>query len=730
MTTRRLARSLWPLLLIVLLALGYRLLIMADRAAAPPEVAAWDPLPGGSDQKVYLERLQALQRGDYPPQRFTYQPGFVYFLGLVSALTGSSDLHTLRLALVVIASLNCGLMARITWLATKQRGAGLAAGLLLAFYPPGAFYDTDFVITSQALLLATLMTGAAWLAWKRPRALVWPALTGLTLGAGAVTRFELVAPGLACACWLLALQGLRRAWRQVLVLALAALLLIAPVALHNRQGGADFLITPAGPEEMYRGNNRDTDGLRSPSNASATTHDDHLHWLLQDIALEPGRFGQLVLRKLAFFLSSQESGNNLNFALSGQAVSPWLARNPLNFSVLLALTMAGLVMLWRAGQRPLALLLLTGAFTYLLMVLLLWVESRIKTPVIAWMLPAAGFAIDRCLALLRQGSQAAGPLRYWRLAVAIAAVLLLIEAGVRELPRDVTLAALPPDATAANLIYDDRLEFVGWQVREQYSPRNSIRPFHPWVVSLYWRLLQASEVDYSFSLKYFIGDRAVIKYDRPLGYVAFPRDYSSEWQVGPVYVEHIGLSYRKFDGPLERTGRVVLDVYPQRNPEAGFDPHDRDGARQARPVLARPAILLPPGSNAIARGDREIAFGDALHLLGVDLPSRAAPGQRVAVRSAWRSGAQQIEAPYAIGVFLFRDGEYISNVDSPPAGGALLTFSLLPGYHFDDEKWLELPPERGVYDVHVGVYDQRSMARLPVAGAADNLHFIGSIKVS
>ncbi len=701
-----------------------------DRAAAPPEVAAWDPLPGGSDQKVYLERLQALQRGDYPPQRFTYQPGFVYFLGLVSAITGSSDLLSLRLVLVVIASLNCGLMAGITWLATKRRGAGLAAGLLLTFYPPAAFYDTDFVITSQALMLATLMTGATWLAWRRPRTLVWPALTGLTLGAGAVTRFELVAPGLASACWLLATQGLRRAWRQVLAVALAALLLIAPVALHNRRGGADYLITPAGPQEMYRGNNRDADGLRSPSNASATTHDDHLHWLLQDIALEPGRFGQLVLRKLAFFLSSQEAGNNLNFALSGQTVSPWLAYNPLNFSVLLVLTMAGLVMLWRAGQRPFALLLLTGAITYLAMVLLLWVESRLKTPIIAWMLPAAGFAIDRGLAALRQGSLAAGLLRNWRLALAIAAALLLIEAGVRELPRDVTLAELPPGATAANLIYDDRLELVGWQVREQYSPRNSIRPFHPWVVSLYWRLAQASEVDYSFSLKYFIDDRAVIAFDRPLGYVAFPRVYSSEWRVGSVYVEHIGLSYKKYDGPLERTGRVVLDVYPQRDPAAGFDPYDSDGARQARPVLARPAILLPPGSVEVSRADKEIAFGDALHLLGVDLPSRGAPGQRVAMRSAWRSGAQQIDASYAIGVFLSRDGEYISNVDSPPAGGALRTFSLLPGYHFDDEKWLDLPPEPGLYDVHVAVYDQGNQARLPVAGAADNLHLIGSIEVA
>ncbi|MCY4526600.1 MAG: hypothetical protein OXB89_08310, partial [Anaerolineaceae bacterium] len=545
------------------------------------------PRPGGATQKVHLQPLQPLQAGNYPPGRFRYQPGFVYFLGLVSALTGSGDLLSLRLFLVTLAAINCGLMAGITWLATGRRGAGLAAGLLLAFYPVSAFYDTDFVITSQTLVLATLMNGATWLALRRRRLLLWPALTGLTLGAGVVTRFELVAPGLVSAGWLLWFQGLRRAWRQIVLLTLAALLLIAPVALHNRRGGADFLITPAGPQEMYRGNNRDADGLRSPSNASATTHDDYLHWLLQDIALEPGRFAQLMLHKLAFFLGSLEAGNNLNFSLSGQAVSPWLARNPLNFSLLLVLTLAGLVMLWRAGQRPLALLLAGGALSYLLMVLLLWVESRLKTPVIAWMLPAAGFAIDRGLVALRQGRLPAALLHNKRALVALAALLLLIEAGVRELPRAVTLAALPADATPAHLIYDGTLELVGWQVREQYSPRHSIRPFHPWVVSLYWRLLQQTEVDYSFSLKFFIDDRAVIAYDRPLGYVAFPRDFSSNWQVGPVYVEHIGLSYKRYDGPLERTGRIALDVYPQRDFEAGFDPFSAPGPRQTPALLPR-----------------------------------------------------------------------------------------------------------------------------------------------
>lgn len=59
----------------------------------------------------------------------------------------------------------------------------------------------------------------------------------------------------------------------------------------------------------------------------------------------------------------------------------------------------------------------------------------------------------------------------------------------------------------------------------------------------------------------------------------------------------------------------------------------------------------------------------------------------------------------------------------------MLTWSLLPGYHFDDEKWLELPQQAGVHELFIAVCDQRDLARLPLAGAAQDLHFIGSIEV-
>ena len=317
-----------PFVLIVALAFGYRLVIISDRAAAPNEDARWDPLPEGHDQRTYIEQLHDLQAGEFPPSSFFFQPGIVYFLGVIAAVAGTTDLLVLRLILVALASLNCALMALVTWRWTGRRRAGYFAGLLLAFYPVSACYDTDFVITSQAVIIATLMCGFTWLARTRPRNLLAPLCIGLLTGFGAITRFELIGPGAVCIAWLLR----TRSWRSIALALLGVATFIAPVALHNRAGGASHLISSEGPRLVYRGNNRDSSGVYGPSNASAATSQDYLGYLWHDIGLEPGRFLELSLRKAALFFTSIERGNNLDFRQSCEDLSPALLANPLDFS--------------------------------------------------------------------------------------------------------------------------------------------------------------------------------------------------------------------------------------------------------------------------------------------------------------------------------------------------------------------------------------------------------------
>ena len=164
-------RDALTLLGIVLLAFAYRMVILAERAAAPPEIGAIDPLPVGDQARYYNNAAFGFDTGEYPPSTFFFQPGMSYFLRALMLLTGSKDLVVLRVVCIALASLNCGLMVFVGWLATGQRSVGFIAGGILALYPVAAFYDTDFVIASQAIILATVqLLGAVWL-WRRPR--VW-----------------------------------------------------------------------------------------------------------------------------------------------------------------------------------------------------------------------------------------------------------------------------------------------------------------------------------------------------------------------------------------------------------------------------------------------------------------------------------------------------------------------------------------------------------------------------
>ena len=189
------------LFVVIVVAFCFRLTIMAERAAAPNEISAWDPLLDGTDQLTYITQLRGLFHGDFPPKTFYYQPGIVYFLGAVATVIQSTELFALRLALVFMASLNCGLMAAFTAKATGRWRAGMLAGLLMALYPVGAYYDTDFIIASQALILATLILVFAWWAFRRPRNLLAAFAIGVLAGAGTITRFQLIAPSFICAVW-------------------------------------------------------------------------------------------------------------------------------------------------------------------------------------------------------------------------------------------------------------------------------------------------------------------------------------------------------------------------------------------------------------------------------------------------------------------------------------------------------------------------------------------------
>ena len=727
-------------LAVIALAFAFRLVIIVDRAYEPHD-GAFAPLPAGSDQRTYYSHIQGFRDGTFPPDTFWYQPGMSYFMIGASALMRTDDLGALRVLVAALASINCGLFIAVTRLALGRRDAAILAGVLLAFYPVGAFYDTDFVITSQATVLLTLaLFGILWL-WRSPRNWAGAVLYGLSFGALAVTRFEPVFLAPVFGLWLIAVRRDRKAVLQVALAAVVCVGVMLPVILHNRAGGADYLITPVGAEEIYRGNNRDTRGDYGGGQASRTTTDDFWTYLLHDIRLSPRRFVELVLHKAGMYLSPAEPGNNLNYALSGEKVSPLLRAVPLDFRILLILALYGLVILIR--QRHPAVALLAVSFLVLMAAILtIWVEARLRTPTIVFMVPAAAYGIATLVEqfpVTRSGGAWAVSGVKLRRALApiplIVVVVALAYVAEIDLPRPPTVSALPATARPVGATYDNTLRLVGYEVQTEYSRAGIIEPFKPYVITFYWQLLERTSIDYGFGLAYIIDDQRVIGFDHPVGVVNYPFTPTSEWEPGTIYVEHVGLGYKRYDGPVGISGQLMLAVYS--SPTAvPLLPAEGVAGSPLNLELTQPAIIWGTGAlpDGLALRDRPVPFGETLLLWGWDMPTTARPGETVDVTLGWETTGVAITNSYALAVYVFdAAGQFTGlQADSAPQDGALLTTSLPEHYRFSDVKGVPLPSEPGTVTLYAGVYDHVTRDRLFAPDAApemNNLVALGTIEV-
>ncbi|MEZ4671870.1 MAG: hypothetical protein R3E39_28535 [Anaerolineae bacterium] len=718
-------------LLVIALALIYRLQIIVDRAEG--DAIAFDPLPVGADQTYYYNSIADFASGKFPPQKFFFQPGMSYLLIAVSTIMRTTNLGALRVFLAAIASINCGFMIAAARLATGRRSVAIVSGLMLAFYPVSAFFDTDFVITSQATVLITLLLFSVCLLWCFPRNWTGAVLAGLSIGALALMRRELIAVGIILGLWLLWQQRHSRTLLQIGLAALIAVVCVLPVALHNRAGGADYLLTPAGEIEIYRGNNRDAYGDNRNNQASSTTTTDYLHYLVKDIQLEPVRFIELEIHKVGMYLSAREPANNLSYVNSGRDVSPVLQLNPLNFPILIALFLYGLYGLHRA--RAGAFWLLGLSFLVIMAsTLLIWVEARIRTPVIAVLVIGAAFGIVDAATQIRAlltGTTDRRALRPLLMPLLPIAVLLVAGQWAEDyLPNRLIDTSLPDSAQKLDATYDDTLKLLGWQVESAYSPAQVIEPYRPYVITLYWQLEKPTSTDYIFSLAYLIDGHRVMAFDHPIGTVAAPERMTSQWTPGAIYVEHLALAYQQADGPFETTGGLFLSVYPNGRADA---PIPAAGLPESplSILLAQPAIM-PVSSHfdRITPQPTSVSFDDQLLLRGWSYPTSAAVNSTVDVTLGWQRTDRPLNDSYSIGVHLYDEaGTFITQDDNPPHAGRLLTWSLPPAYIFEDTKTLTMPAAPGDYHLWVVIYDSLTGQRLPVPNTNDNLYPLGIITV-
>ena len=308
-------------------------------------------------------------------------------------------------------------------------------------------------------------------------------------------------------------------------------------------------------------------------------------------------------------------------------VSPVLRAVPLDFRILLVLSMFGLFALLR--QREPAVILFGIAFLVLMgAIMLIWVEARLRAPAVLFMIPMAAYGIvytaERFPVQRHAGVTIVSypDLRHFLVSIGIIIVVLIVTRFFYlDLPRPVTVDKLPDSAQRVDAVYDQTLKLVGWKIEEDYSRAGIIEPFRPYVVTLYWELLRPTPVDYGFALIWIVEGERVLGIDYPIGYVSHPSLATSGWEPGEIHVEHTGLAYKPFTGLTEKSGELLLNVYS--DPAAAhLFPAEGVPSAPTHLRLAQPALIWGSGKlpDMVAVPAEPVPFGNVIELHGWTYP--------------------------------------------------------------------------------------------------------------
>ncbi|UCG43016.1 MAG: glycosyltransferase family 39 protein [candidate division WOR-3 bacterium] len=346
---------------------------------------------------------------------FLLRPLLPYLLALVYAVFGQR-LVFFGIIQALMAAGSCLLLHDSTRRVFSRRAAAFAAfGFaltgILVFYT-GALLHTELNVLF-GLLTLWLVVSAGNKAWR------W-ILAGASFGVLLILRPELVIilPVSGIVLWR---TGQRL--RNILALSAAALVVAAVVPVRNLAvAGEPVLSTGYSGLNLYYGNNPNADGTWQPlaelEQASGFSHsrlkqqartidsrtvswsEASRYWTgkaLGFVASRPFAFLELTVRKLMLFWSNYEIPNNYYPETVGSLP---LRLAFVNFALAAGFGLAGMVLAWPIRSKVWLVYVFIGG--YMLSPLAFCVLSRLRAPVIPFLLAFGGFAGSRLLDYARK----------------------------------------------------------------------------------------------------------------------------------------------------------------------------------------------------------------------------------------------------------------------------------------------------------------------------------------
>jgi tetratricopeptide (TPR) repeat protein len=380
------------------------------------------------DARAYDEWAQRIAAGAWWGQGVFYQaPLYPYFLGLLQFVLGH-DLWWIRIVQITLGASSCVLLYWAGRFFFSQ-GTGIAAGLILALYAPGIFFDgliqktvlDLFLISLLLFLLSRTQSRSHWSQWG---------VIGAVLGLLALTRENALIWALVVPVWIwlrFSAESLRSRFRWVFLFLLGLILVLFPVGLRNQVAGGEFTLTTSqlGPN-FFIGNNPGADGTYAPLRAG---HGDpqferrdatDLAEQALGRSLSPGEVSRYWLRRAWDYISSQPidwlrllgkkwllvwNVRELEDAEDFYLYQKWswllsLLGSMNHFGVLMPLAALGMILSWRQWRRFWLLYALLASLA--MSIVAFFILGRYRFSLVPLLVLFAGAGLERAFDLYKK----------------------------------------------------------------------------------------------------------------------------------------------------------------------------------------------------------------------------------------------------------------------------------------------------------------------------------------
>ncbi|MFH1562508.1 MAG: glycosyltransferase family 39 protein [Nitrospirota bacterium] len=385
------------LLGILLVGLILRLIFLSQVKANDPNFLHFE----GTDSGCYDSLAMQILDGTLPKTPYSFNPLYYYFLSVIYSFMEHNPFKAINIQ-IFIGLGTCFLVYLMAKRLFNKHIGMIAAGICSLY---GAFMVYETLLLTTVLDTFLLLLGVFFLLKSTSptrqastrQAFKWYFATGVVLALSALSRSTtlLVLPFLFL--WLMIKLGLTKKFLQAAgLIILGMCLTFAPVTYRNyKYSGKFILITTTGPVALWAGNNEDSEGFYHlppyTEELSRKNKDFYMQDTVRFIKEKPKKYLELLFRKSCLFWNAYEIPDNDVVYERFQAFSP-LLRVMIPFGLVSSLGLIGLFLCLRRLNKNLLLLYLT-IFGYMAAIVLFFIQSRFRVPVVPFLSIFAGFTI-------------------------------------------------------------------------------------------------------------------------------------------------------------------------------------------------------------------------------------------------------------------------------------------------------------------------------------------------